>query len=129
MSIKKYANAEHILPRELLKEVQKHHSGILWIPAPGSFYKERRQLVRSIAKATITDAEAKEDIADIRQRASLIAEELEEIEQSLKKQIQPFVEYDIQATQKWIDKLPPIPKKFSRPKRIGERAETPGMYV
>lgn len=49
MSIKKYANAEHILPRELLKEVQKHHSGIhsgiLWIPAPGSFYKERRQLV------------------------------------------------------------------------------------
>jgi predicted transcriptional regulator len=45
MSIKKYVNAEHILPRELLKEVQKHHSGILWIPAPGSFYKERRQLV------------------------------------------------------------------------------------
>ena len=45
MSIKKYANAEHILPRELLKEVQKYHSGILWIPAPGSFYKERRQLV------------------------------------------------------------------------------------
>ncbi|MGE4285118.1 MAG: hypothetical protein AB7F23_00730 [Phycisphaerae bacterium] len=45
MSIKKYANAEQILPRELLKEVQKHHSGILWIPAPGSFYKERRQLV------------------------------------------------------------------------------------
>jgi hypothetical protein len=45
MSIKKYANAEQILPRELLKEVQKYHSGILWIPAPGSFYKERRQLV------------------------------------------------------------------------------------
>ena len=45
MSIKKYANAEYILPRELLKEVQKYHSGILWIPAPGSFYKERRQLV------------------------------------------------------------------------------------
>ena len=45
MSIKKYANAEHILTRELLKEVQKYHSGIIWIPAPGSFYKERRQLV------------------------------------------------------------------------------------
>lgn len=25
--------------------MQKYHSGILWIPAPGSFYKERRQLV------------------------------------------------------------------------------------
>ena len=57
------------------------------------------------------------------------SEELEEIEQSLKKQIQPFVEYDIQATQKWIDKLPPVPKGFSGPKRIGERAETRSMYV
>ena len=45
MSIKKYANAEHILPRELLKEVQKYYSSILWISAPGSFYKECRQLV------------------------------------------------------------------------------------
>ncbi len=45
MSIKKYANAEHKLPRELLKEIQKYHTGMLWIPAPGSFYKERRQLV------------------------------------------------------------------------------------
>ncbi len=45
MGIKKYANAEHILPMELLKEVQKYHSGTLWIPASRSFYKERRQLV------------------------------------------------------------------------------------
>ena len=57
------------------------------------------------------------------------SEELVEIEQSLKQQIQPFVEYDMMATQKWIDKLPPVPKKFSRPKRMGERAETQGMYV
>jgi hypothetical protein len=53
MSIKKYANAEQILPRELLKEVQKHHSGILWIPAPGSFYKERRQLVIALKSQRI----------------------------------------------------------------------------
>ncbi len=45
MSIKKYANAEHKLPRELLKEIQKYHTGMLWIPAPDSFYKERRNLV------------------------------------------------------------------------------------
>jgi len=45
MSIKKYANAEHKLPRKLLKEIQKYHTGMLWIPAPDSFYKERRNLV------------------------------------------------------------------------------------
>ena len=42
---KNYANAKDVLPPELLKEVQKHYSGILWIPAPGSFYQERRDLV------------------------------------------------------------------------------------
>jgi hypothetical protein len=41
----KYANAEKILPPELLKEVQKYHTGVLWIPTPSRFYKERRRLV------------------------------------------------------------------------------------
>jgi len=45
MSAKQYANAENLLPPELLLEVQKYHTGILWIPAPGSFYNERRKLV------------------------------------------------------------------------------------
>lgn len=45
MKGKKYTNAEKVLPRELLREIQKHCNGLLWIPAPGSFYKERRQLV------------------------------------------------------------------------------------
>jgi hypothetical protein len=43
--MKKYANAEKILPAELLKQVQQYHTGILWIPTPSRFYKERRQLV------------------------------------------------------------------------------------
>jgi hypothetical protein len=41
----KYANAEKILPAELLKEVQQYHTGVLWIPTPSRFYKERRRLV------------------------------------------------------------------------------------
>lgn len=48
MSIKKYANAEDILPKDLLREVQKYHTGIMWVPAPGCFYKERRQLVTAL---------------------------------------------------------------------------------
>jgi hypothetical protein len=43
--MKRYANAEKILPPELLKEVQKYHTGVLWIPTPSRFYKERRRLV------------------------------------------------------------------------------------
>ena len=43
--MKKYANAEEILPVDLLKQVQQYHTGILWIPTPSRFYKERRQLV------------------------------------------------------------------------------------
>ncbi len=45
MKKKRYANAEKILPKELLKEVQKYHTGVLWIPTPSRFYQERRMLV------------------------------------------------------------------------------------
>jgi hypothetical protein len=44
----RYANAEKILPPELLKEVQKYHTGVLWIPTPSRFYQERRQLVIAV---------------------------------------------------------------------------------
>ena len=42
---KNYANAKDVLQPELLKEVQKHCSGLLWIPSLGRFYQERRDLV------------------------------------------------------------------------------------
>jgi hypothetical protein len=43
--MKRYANAEKILPQKLLKQVQKYHTGVLWIPTPSRFYQERRRLV------------------------------------------------------------------------------------
>lgn len=43
--MKRYANAEKILPTELLKEIQKYHTGVLWIPTPSRFYQDRRRLV------------------------------------------------------------------------------------
>lgn len=43
--MKRYANAEKILPPELLKEIQKYHTGVLWIPTPSRFYQDRRRLV------------------------------------------------------------------------------------
>ena len=59
--MKKYANAEEILPVDLLKQVQQYHTGILWIPTPSRFYKERRQLVIALH---LQDIDSRE-IADL----------------------------------------------------------------
>ncbi len=40
-----YANASHVLPPELVKEIQKYFSGLLWVPEPEKFFEERRVLV------------------------------------------------------------------------------------
>lgn len=43
--MRRYANAEQILPAKLLKEVQRYHTGVLWIPSPSRFFQERKQMV------------------------------------------------------------------------------------
>jgi hypothetical protein len=53
-------------------------------------------------------------------------EELKEIETSLEKQIQPFIEYDIEATRKWQSKFPQIQIV---PRRTEQKEKTRGMYV
>jgi len=55
--MKRYANAEKILPKEILDEVQKYHTGILWIPSPSRFYKERRQLVIALREQGVNTRE------------------------------------------------------------------------
>ena len=39
-----YLNGREVLPPDVLAEVQKHASGLIWIPSPKTFYHERRQL-------------------------------------------------------------------------------------
>ena len=41
----KYGNAKNVLPPELLREVQKHFTGMMWVPAHPQFFALRRQLV------------------------------------------------------------------------------------
>ena len=41
---KRYANAQEILPADLLAQLQQHHTGLLWIPAVNTTTK-RRDLV------------------------------------------------------------------------------------
>lgn len=53
-------------------------------------------------------------------------EELVEMEITLEKQIQTFIEYDIEASKVWRDKFPPI--RVVRERREGEE-ERRGIYV
>ena len=53
-------------------------------------------------------------------------EELVEMESTLEKQIQPFIEYDIEASKRWRDKFPQIQVV---PRRVREEEEGRGMYV
>lgn len=39
--VNKYANAEDVLPPELLAVVQRHHAGLLWVPDARSYYRDR----------------------------------------------------------------------------------------
>ena len=55
--MKRYANAEKILPKKLLDEVQKYHTGMLWVPGPNRFYKERRQLVIALREQGVNTRE------------------------------------------------------------------------
>ena len=52
--------------------------------------------------------------------------ELEEIDEALRKQVEPIIEYDIEATKRWKDKFPRI--RIPR-RRMRERRETQGLYV
>ena len=57
-------------------------------------------------------------------------EELTEMEKALGKQVQSFIEYDIEASKRWRDKfpLPPPPiRAITRRAREGEEGQ--GMYV
>ena len=56
-------------------------------------------------------------------------EELKEIDEALYKQAETVIEYDIEATKRWKDKIPPSRIARRRIGRIGEREETRGIYV
>jgi len=45
---REYVNARDVLPPALLAEVQKHVTGLVWIPAPRIFYHQRRALIRTL---------------------------------------------------------------------------------
>lgn len=43
-----YLNGREVLPPDVLAQVQKHASGLIWIPSPKTFFRERRQLILTL---------------------------------------------------------------------------------
>lgn len=45
MEKESYQNAYDVLPEHLVKEIQKHYTGRLWVPQASNFYQERNRLI------------------------------------------------------------------------------------
>lgn len=45
---KRYANARDVLPEPVLKQVQQHYTGHLWVPAPVNPARRRRAQVLAL---------------------------------------------------------------------------------
>ena len=54
---KRYTNVKDVLSEELFEQIQKHYTGILWIPAPSRFYQERSNLVLALHLQGISSQE------------------------------------------------------------------------
>ena len=53
----RYANAKNALPPALLREVQQHFTGMLWIPADTQFFALRRKLVLALKDQGVSTRE------------------------------------------------------------------------
>jgi predicted transcriptional regulator len=52
-----YANAKDVLPPDLLRAVQEHFTGLMWVPSDTCFYHERRRLVLALKEQGISTCE------------------------------------------------------------------------
>lgn len=65
-------------------------------------------------------------VRDLSLMSHFSLEELVEMEGTLEKHIRPFIEYDIEVTERWKDKFPRV--RVPRVRRRGGE-ETQGIYV
>lgn len=52
-----YKNAADVLPKALLREVQRYHGGMLWVPIVAPFHKRRNDLIQRLRASGVTVAE------------------------------------------------------------------------
>ena len=58
----RYTRAEKVLPPELLKEVQKHHTGLIYVPGDPSFYERRNHEVVRLHQQGLSTKEIAEKV-------------------------------------------------------------------
>jgi hypothetical protein len=74
--MKNYANANDVLPDDLLREVKKHHTGFLWIPK-GESREKRRTLVIALHGQGMSAKEISRVVGLSARRVSQIIKESE----------------------------------------------------
>lgn len=55
-----YINGAEALPPDLLAQVQRHCTGLVWIPTPNTFFSERRELVGKLRQQGVSALEIAE---------------------------------------------------------------------
>ena len=58
----RYTRAEKVLPPELLKEVQKHHTGLIYVPGDPGFYERRNSEVVRLHEQGLSTKEIAEKV-------------------------------------------------------------------
>lgn len=52
-----FVNGTEVLPPDLLAQVQRYWSGLVWIPMPNTFFSERRELVVTLKEQGVSGVE------------------------------------------------------------------------
>ena len=72
----RHVNARSVLPADLLREVQKHCSGYVYVPSNHAFYTQRRRRVVDLAGRGLPVAAIAEAVHVCRRRVrQILAEE------------------------------------------------------
>jgi len=71
-----YVNANRVLPPDLVKEIQKHYWGAIWVSEPEKFFDERRALVIVLHRQNVSTGEISQLAGITRRRVNqILAEE------------------------------------------------------
>ncbi len=58
----RYTRAEKVLPPKLLKEVQKHHTGLIYVPGDPGYYERRNCEVARLRQQGLSTREIAEKV-------------------------------------------------------------------
>lgn len=72
MPTNKYTSAFDALPRRLLRQVQKHYTGLLWVPLYAQTHAERRQTIINLKNQGLKSSKIAQRVGLSRSRVNQI---------------------------------------------------------